>query len=228
MAMATPAANPENVRQDIPAKPFWVSRSALSAQIPLEQFPSAYRDSVRKVLEKPTLSVKGPVEVFRGQTSFYHWLLDHPDQGVLLWRRLGAKCMDIADLGNGRFGWSDDQGTQFQWETVFRNEHQRVWFASGSSLAPFPFTHISARAVVVLRYGTVLDGAGRPMIHQQADLYLQVDSKAVSFFTHLLGISGPQLAEKCLSQMQMFFSALVWYSDRHPELAEDFVEKVKK
>jgi hypothetical protein len=42
----------------------------------------------------------------------------------------------------------------------------------------------------------------------------------------LLGPSAPRLAEQYLGQLQLFFSALVWYLDQHPEraaglLAED-------
>ena len=33
----------------------------------------------------------------------------------------------------------------------------------------------------------------------------------------LLGPSMPRMAEQYLGQLEMFFSALVWYIDQHPE-----------
>jgi hypothetical protein len=219
------AANPEMDRPEFGAPVVKASRTASFRQIYIEQLPVKFRDSVRGVLEKPTLTVNGPVEVFRGQPEFYHRLLDHPDQGVLMWRKLGAKCMDITDLGHGRFAWTDGQGTEIQWETVFQNDDQRIWYAVGSSRAPFSFGKIPARAVVVLRHSVASDRSGKPVIQQQAELYLQFDSKAVTFLCRMLGISAVRAAEHGLSQMQLFYSALVWYSDRHPELAEAVVEK---
>src|SRR5260370_1769123 len=65
--------------------------AALSAEAPLDRLPAA----VRRVMANPTVRAQGPREVFRGKTAVYEWLLDHPDQGVQMWRRLGAKCMDI-------------------------------------------------------------------------------------------------------------------------------------
>src|SRR5438132_244798 len=77
----------------------------------IEQLPPSARAGVRRVLQQPTLFTHGPVEVFHGRPALYHWLLDHPDEAVRLWRRLGAKCMEITDRGNGRFGWTDGEGS---------------------------------------------------------------------------------------------------------------------
>src|SRR5262249_8819747 len=65
---------------------------ALSGLPPLalEQLPLEARNGVRRVLQQPTLFTHGPAEVFHGRPALYHWLLDHPDQAVRLWRRLGA------------------------------------------------------------------------------------------------------------------------------------------
>ena len=36
----------------------------------------------------------------------------------------------------------------------------------------------------------------------------------------MLGASAPHLAEQYVGQMEMFFGALAWYLDQHPEQAE--------
>jgi hypothetical protein len=48
---------------------------------------------------------------------------------------------------------------------------------------------------------------------------VQTDSQAAALITKLLGSSAPKLAEQCVGQMEMFFSALAWYVERHPERA---------
>src|SRR5437870_3257168 len=74
------------------------------APVALEEVPPAARARVRAVIEQPTLASHGPAESFNCQPSVYAWLLDHPDQAVRLWRRLGARCLDIDDHGGGHFG----------------------------------------------------------------------------------------------------------------------------
>jgi hypothetical protein len=197
--------------------------SALIPEIPefrLEQVSPPMRDGVRRVLQQPTLFTHGPSEVFHGQPAFYHWLLDHPDQAVRLWRRLGAKCMEITDRGNGRFGWADGDGSEIHWDTIFQNSLYRVWYAEGS-VRPAPLLPaVSVRAVAVLRHVDGHDRVGAAVIHHQANLYVQSDSRTVAIVTRLMGASAPRLAEQCVAQLEMFFSALVWYLDQHPELTQ--------
>jgi hypothetical protein len=222
----TQAADPSRAGLDSPRAAAASSHTAPGADIPLERLPPATRAAVRRVLDRPTLNVQGPEELFRGQPALYLWLLGHPDQCVQLWRGLGARCMDVINLGNGWFGWTDGQGTQFHWETVYADGHCRIWYGEGSSRPTFLFPTIPARAVVVMRHTQLHDSAGRPLIQHQSELFLQLDNRAAALITHLLGSSAPRLGEQGLAQMQMFFSALVWYLDRHPERAEVLLRKL--
>jgi hypothetical protein len=185
----------------------------------VEQMPPAVRDRVRMVVEKPTLMVQGPLETFHCQPPLYFWFLDHPDQGVVIWRRLGAKCMDLTDMGGGRFGWTDGKGSAVHWDTVYKDSRVRIWYAEGQARPAPLLAPVGGRAVVVLRYLEGSDLNGRPLIRHQADLFLQTDSKAMALVARLLGAPAHRLGEQGLEQMEMFFSALVWYLDRHPERA---------
>lgn len=193
------------------ASPHWVTP---------ENLPPHLRDRVRLVLAHPTLETRGPTEVFRGDPELYHWFLDHPDRAVPLWRKLGAKCMDIRDRGNGCFGCSDGQGSDIRWETAYRGQYLRIWYAEGEARPGPLFSAVVVRAVVVLRYRQNTDALGHTVLQHQADLFLHTDSKAVALATKLLGASAPQLARQCVGQMELFFSFPVAYLDRHPERAE--------
>jgi len=201
-----------------------VPHSTVPVEIPLDQIPDAKRDAIRRILEHPTLFVPGPVEIFRGKAAYYHRLLDHPDQGVRIWRRLGAKCMDIADQGASRFCWSDGQGTDIRWETVHQDSRLRVWYAEGKSRPALLLPTVPLRAVVVLHHVVASEDIDRTLIKHRADLYLQTDSKTAQLIARLLGPSAPRLAEQGVAQLEMFFSALVWYLDRHPDRAASLFE----
>jgi hypothetical protein len=186
-------------------------------EIPWNQLPPWCRARMHKVIQHATLACAGPTEAFQGQTALYQWLLDHPDQAVRMWRRLGANCLQICDLGNGRFGWNDGEGSEVHWDTVYQSDHLRIWYAEGHLRPASLLPAVPARAVVVLHYGE-LEGTSRRLIRHQADLYVQTDSKAAVLAAKLLGASVPRLGQQCIGQLELFFSALVWYLDRHPDL----------
>src|SRR5262245_53250173 len=77
--------------------------------VPTDRVASNYRDRVAKVTRQPTIVARAAPEEFA--EGIYDWLLNHPDRGSLAWRRLGIPCAEITDRGQGRFGWSDGQGT---------------------------------------------------------------------------------------------------------------------
>lgn len=203
-----------------PADAMPASAPAAVEGIILNDLPVRCRDKVRAVVSQPTLHTRGPVEVFRGQPEFYRWLLDHPDRAVTMWRKMGARCTEISDRGNGRFGYSDRHGSDISWEAILRKNGEQIWYAEGVATPGPVLPAVAVRAVVVMRYTESIDPLGRIVLHHQAELWMQTDSRAAALAARLVGSSAPKLAEQCVGQMELFFSALVFYLDRHPERAE--------
>jgi hypothetical protein len=172
------------------------------------------------VLDQPTLVARGPSEAFRGTTTTYRWLLDHPDQAVKLWRQLGATCTDIQEHAGGRFLWTDHQGGNVHWDTVYRAPDLHIWYAEGTARPMALLPALSGRAVVVLHINEAEGRTKRVLIHQQADLYLQTDNKTAFLVAKLLGAAAPRLGEQSMYQLQIFFSALAWYLDRYADRPE--------
>jgi hypothetical protein len=190
---------------------------ARAQSVPLNELPSGVREKVQRVLDQPTLFARGPAEEFRGQAMVYHWLLDHPDRAALAWQRLGAPCLEITDQGGGRFGWSDGQDNSVRWETIYRNSEVRIWYAEGSGRPSPIMPLVPVRAVVILHYGENADALGRARLFQQAELFAQTDSKTAALVARVLGPSMQRLTEQALAQLEMFFSCLLGYLDRHPD-----------
>jgi hypothetical protein len=226
-AQSSPTGGPEESRKPTrTAKPVPDARSSVQdlqatlRRIPLDQVAPAHREAVRKVLEQPTLFGHGPLECFPGRMDLYQWFLERPDLAAQAWRRLGAPCSEITNCGKGAFSWTDGSGTEMTWRTVLVTERQRVWLAEGKVRPGLLMPTVPVQAVVVLRYADLKDRAGKPMLRHQADVFVQTDSKTAALVARMLGPSVPQMAEQCLGQLEMFFSALVWYCDLHPERVE--------
>lgn len=192
----------------------------IASRVPIQELPADLRDSVRHVVEQPTLYSHGAVESFSGQPAMYSWLLDHPDRAVVAWRRLGARCTEITRLENGHFRWRDDHGSEIRWQTIHNTASLRIWYAVGTIRPGLLLPSIPVQMVVLLRHGNRADGPTRNVIYHQPDVFLKTDSKTAVIVTRLLGASAPRVAEQCLSQMEAFYSGLVWYMDHHPERTE--------
>jgi hypothetical protein len=192
-----------------------------AANVPLAAIPEKFREDVRLTVEKATLFTQGPVEAFACQPAVYYWLLQHPDRGVLAWRRLGAQCVMISERGPGRFGWTDEHGSDLQWETVYASNDRHIWYAEGKVRPGLLLPLVSVKALVVLRFaeqdGQVANG-GKMMQHQ-ADMFLYTDSTGAALAAKLFGAAAPRMAEQCVSQMETFFSGMAWFVHRYPERA---------
>jgi hypothetical protein len=195
----------------------------VAARVPIDEIPEAMRERVRQVVQRPTVFGHGPTEAFTGDAATYHWLLDHPDRGVVAWRKLGAVCSDISEGKNGSFAWKDVHGSHISWQTVLNNTTQRVWYAEGKVRPSMFLPLVPVHAVVLLRYGEHQNESGKTFLYHQAHVFLQTDSKTAALVTRMLGQSAPRLADQCLGQLEMFFSALVWYLDQHPEQSENLL-----
>jgi hypothetical protein len=188
--------------------------------LPLDEMNPVVRERIQQVIRQPTLTAHGPVEIFSCQPEVYHWLLDHHDRASLAWRRLGTRCVEIADRGNGRFGWTDGQGSDIAWEEVFRGARMRVWCADGIVHAGMLLRAVPVRAVVVLRHAESRDEQNHPVLSHQLSLYIHTDSKAAALAKRLLGASIPRMADQYVKQMEWFFSALAYHLQRHPDQIE--------
>ncbi len=191
-----------------------------SFELPVDQIPAQLRDSVRLVLEQPKLASRGTAEVFPCQPEHYHWLLDHPDQAAKVWLKLGAKNLTIADRGNGHFAWTDNIGSEVRWEMIYDTPKMRIWYAEGSVRPAVLLPLLPAKAVLVLRFSRGTDELGRNMMRHQADLYLHSDDKTSAIVIKLFGNSVTKSVEQFVGQVELFFSAMAWYMNKHPEMAQ--------
>ena len=210
-------AQAQGTFQAVPANPDKMDKVKAAAAIPLQELPQRYREGVKTAIEKTTLFTQGPIETFPCEPKTYYWLVQHPDRGVVAWRRLGAQCVMVNERGPGRFGWSDEHGSDLQWETVYESNDRHIWYAEGK-VRPAPLLPlVPVKAVVALHYAEQPGPNGVTMMQHQADMFLYTDSVGATLAAKLLGAAAPKMAEQCVTQMQMFFSGMAWYVHRYPE-----------
>jgi hypothetical protein len=196
-------------------------KNVTTKDVPLASVAPAQRKAVQALLNDADFTARGPSEVFQGQARQYLWLLDHPDRAVSAWQRLGAQCLPIVAGKEGQFSWSDETGSEILWQTVLRTASMRVWLAEGK-VRPAPLLPlVPVKGLVVLRHHQAKMPDGKSALQHQADLFVTTDSRAANMVTRMLGPSARHMAEDGLGQLQLFFSGLTWYLDRHPDEVAD-------
>lgn len=195
--------------------------------VPWEVLDQRTTAIAKQIMDRPTAQARGPAETFPCTPEQYYWLLDNPDRAVTAWRRLGAKCVSIQRRGPTTFGYADDAGSDVTWEMVHKANGIRIWLAEGK-VKPGPLLPIvPVKALIILRATESKTPDGITMIQHHTEAAIHTDSKAAAAATKLMGQSAPRLAEQGLGQLQLFFSALAFYADRHPEKVE-MLFKVEK
>jgi hypothetical protein len=194
----------------LPPQPVQTPTLPEATRIPLDSMPPQLREKVRSVVAQPSLSSKGPAVTFNTDLGTYHWLLEHPDLAVKLWRLKGAKVADIEQRG-AAYRWDDEQGSEVLWHTALRSPGMHVWYAEGKVKPATLVPMTSFRAVAVMHYVEGKDLDGKPAIRHQVHFMLRCDSKAISLATRILGASVPRQVEQYLGQLQMFYGGMAWY-----------------
>ena len=202
-------------------------KAPAGGDLPLEKLGERQRQLAQHVLDRPAFTAKGPSETFFCKPDQYQFILDHPDRAVLAWRKLGAKCVSIIAKGEQQFGWSDDQGSEVVWETIHRGKELHIWHAEGKVRPSAVMPLVPLKALVVMRHQEQRNTDGATLVRHQADLYVQTDSKTAALVTRMLGPASQRLAEQGMGQLQLFFSGMSWYLDRHPEQAEELLKLEK-
>jgi hypothetical protein len=189
--------------------------------------PAVTRDALNKVMKDPTLTTVSTPEEFIAHPDMYQWLLDHPDRAAAAWRKLGVGAIDIKPLKDGRFRWTDENGSDLVWQNVAQGPTGRVWYAEGK-VKPGPLLPtVSVTAVAVLKHSDKPRETGDSTIQQQIEVFMHTDSKAATLVTKVLGDSAPKMAQQGAEQLLMFFSGIAKYTHDRPEKAKSLFEPSK-
>lgn len=193
--------------------------------VPLQDVPPALRETVRQVVEKPSIAARCNPRTFPADLDAYRFFLDHPDRAAQAWRRRGATCLTIQDRGNGFFGYSDENGSDVVWQTVVNQPNVRVWFAEGKVKPSTVLPIVPVKAVVVLRTTEVVYTDGTTGIQHHTEIAIHTDSKTAQVVTKMLGPSSQRIAQNGLEQFQYFFGGLAEYLSENPTRAAALMEK---
>jgi hypothetical protein len=194
----------------------------------LECVKPEFRDVVSRCMSKPTVSTRAMGEEVVCTVAVYEWLYEHPDRVALAWQRLKVPSIPIADMGNGKFGWTDELGSEIVWQTVGTFPEGRVWYAKGKVKAGLAAPAIPVQSVVVVRHRKRVEQDGVALYAPTVEAYMLSESKAANLVLRVLGPAVPDVAEQAASQMLDFFGGIAAYVQKRPDRADELLAPRRK
>lgn len=189
-----------------------------------EQVAPSHKDLVAKVVNRPTLTARFAEPAFVAPLAVYEWMLDHPDRVSLAWPRMGVACAEITDKGNGRFGWTDEHGSEVTWQPVGKSPGQVIWYASGRVKPAALVPMVPVKAVAVLKYPhTPTEQAGAAKLSPELNVYVLTDSRAANALLRMLGPGAAKAGEQAAEQLLFFFSGVAGHLYRHPDKTKELL-----
>ncbi|MCS6866289.1 MAG: hypothetical protein RMJ56_10725 [Gemmataceae bacterium] len=219
--VALPAAHPAAIT--VLPNTAGAARINLSAVVATE-----YRDAVLKVVQSPTLSTKATAPEVVCTIAMYEWLFEHPDRVALAWQRLRVPAVPITDLGDGRFLWVDENGSEVTWRVVGTFPDGLVWYATGKVKAARATPGVPVKAVAILTRQQKAAQDGVAAFRTSVQVYVQSDSKAAALALRILGPAAPQIAEQGAEQFLEFFNGIADYVQKNPTQAEALLAPKRK
>jgi len=179
-----------------------------------------YREAVMKVVKQPTLSTRATAAEVVCTISMYEWLFEHPDRVALAWQRLKVPAVPIADLGNGLFAWTDDNGSEVTWRVVGTFQDGLIWYATGKVKAAKATPAMPVKAVAILTRTQKATKDGVAAFNTSVQVYIHSDSRAAALAMRVLGPTAPKVAEQGAEQFLEFFNGIATYVQQHPTKAD--------
>jgi hypothetical protein len=229
IAAASPAAAaPPTPAMTAPAQAPMPAPAGNSRINLLEVVRPEFHEAVLKCVRHPTVSTKSAGEEVICTVAVYEWLYDHPDRVALAWQRLKVPTVNITDLGNGKFAWTDENGSEVVWQTVGRFRDGRVWLASGKVKAVLGGPSVPIQATFIVSHPRRVEKDGVAVFTPNVQIYVHSDSKAAHVVLRLIGPTAPRLAEEAAGQLLDFFGGIAAVVQNHPSKAETLLAPPKK
>jgi hypothetical protein len=194
----------------------------------LDSVKPEFRDAVARCMSKPTVSTRATGEEVVCTIAVYEWLYEHPDRVALAWQRLKVPSIPIHDMGNGKFGWTDEFGSEIVWQTVGTFPDGRIWYAAGKVKAAAATPSIPVQSVVIVRHKKRIEKDGVALYVPVVEAFMHSDSKAANLILRVLGPTVPNVAEQAAGQLLDFFGGIAGFVQRHPDRADELLAPPKK
>lgn len=165
-----------------------IARTEATRAIPWRELSGNQRQIVQHIVRNATLYRRMPTRVIDCDPEVFNFLGQNPEVVTELWKKMGICQLELKRVGPGRYHASDATGAtgtmQLLTNTWGENARNSILiYAEGSYKGtPFP-REVTARTIMLLRSGSVVETNGRPYVTARLDSFILVDRLGAEILT---------------------------------------------
>lgn len=161
------------------------SRQEAVQLIPLDQLTAVKREKIQKVIDRPSVYRRLPVQLTATDPKLFTFLVRYPEVVINMWQLMGATNIKFQRTGPYTFQMNDGAGTTSRVELVYGTPEVHVFYAEGfydGSLLP---RRVQGKCVMVLTTGSKVQ-EGRTLLSSRLDVFVQADRLGVELLAKTL------------------------------------------
>ena len=161
------------------------SRQEAMQFIPFDQLTAVKREKIRKVIERPSVYRRLPIQLTATDPKLFTFLVRYPEVVINMWQLMGATNIKFQRTGPYTFQMNDGAGTSSRVELVYGTPDLHVFYAEGfydGSLLP---RRIQGKCVMVLTTGSSKQQGGT-LLSSRLDVFVQADRLGVELLAKTL------------------------------------------
>ena len=154
--------------------------------IPFESLTPEARQRISRVISKPSMYRRMPMNVVSCDPKMYQFLVRHPEVIVNIWQLMGITKVSCKRMGPFTMDAADGVGTVTTVELVYGDKDTHIIFCEGHYHGPLFRRPLTGRCVLVLKSKYQQDQDADWNVTNRLDVFLQVDHVGVDVFTRTL------------------------------------------
>lgn len=209
------------------------ARDEAMRSIPWQDLDNTERRAVEYIVRNATIYRRMPTRVIDCDPQVFNFLGQHPEVVTELWKMMGVANLDLQKIGPDLYRAKDDAGTsgtmKFLSTSWNDNAQNTVLVICEGTYhgTPLP-TDVTARSVLLLRSGSMVETNGRPYVTARLDSFVLVDRWGVEMVAKTLKPLLINTADHNFTETMKFVGTFSKTAESNPAGMQRLADRLQK
>ncbi|MHB8972424.1 MAG: hypothetical protein ACYC3X_20930 [Pirellulaceae bacterium] len=152
------------------------AREEALRDIPFANLQEPLRSKIQKIVSKPTIYRRMPIEVVPCDPELYVFLVRYPEIVVNMWQLMGVTKVTMKRTGSYAYDAQDGAGTSSQVELVYGTREKHLFLAEGYYEGPLLPRRVTGRCALLLQAAYSRNAEQLDYVSNRLDVFVQLDN----------------------------------------------------
>ena len=152
-----------------------MAREDATRSVPFAKLDSELAPKIKRVIAKPSVFRRLPVQVIDSDPKMFHFLLNNPEVIVNIWQVMGITKVRMTRTGPNTYEASDGNGAKGDVHIAYSNQDTQVIYCEGIYDGPMFPKPLRAQCVLVVKAGFVQETNRRYYVTARCDAFIHFE-----------------------------------------------------